>query len=255
VESDPQCWAKLAIAKCLKEFGFAEAAPFVRGLHHFQWESTWGGKTDTAAGLRSTCALALVQCTDLPRHETLVHLVNAVTDPDANVRTDAVRALEQMGGREVILLLRLKARCADKEARVTGQVLEALLAVEGPAAVGFVTQFLHSVSEEECDEAALALGASRLNEAVEALKAAWLNPRGIRPIPVLLRAISASRLDSAIDFLLEQIRDGRLHTAEEVLKAMDLHRDSEEIVRRIGEAVSDREELKSLYSDLYHRRP
>jgi HEAT repeat protein len=250
-KADPQCWGKNELSKCLKELGVAESAVFIRGLNHFQWESTWGGKTDSAALLRSTCALALVQCTDIPRHEILLHLVTAFTEADANVRTDAARALEQMNGRDVALLLRLKARTGDKEARVTGQVLESILAIEGASGVPFVSDFLKSPDNEISEESALALGASRLPEAVEALKAAFLDTLHGHGGTAILRAISASRQDSAFHFLLEQVKTARRPVAEDVLWALQLHRDSQDIVSRIRLAVAQREELKLLFREIY----
>jgi hypothetical protein len=249
-EADPQCSGKNAISKALKNLACADSGVFLRGLQHRQWESVWGGKTDTAAVLRGTCALALVQCTDLPRHETLVHLVDALTESEAGVRADAARAVEQMGGRDAALLLRLKARAGDKEARVTGQVLESVLQLEGAGGVSFVAGFLQEANEEVSEEAALALGVSRLSEAIAVLQAAWLKqaPSGGA---ALLRAISASRLDPAIDFLLEQVRTARLQAAEEALRALELHRDSEQIAKRVEEAVSSREELRRLFRERF----
>jgi hypothetical protein len=251
-ETDSQCWGKNAISKALKDLGLAESALFLHGLMHFQWESTWGGKTDAATVLRATCALALVQCTDLPRHETLRYLVNAATERDAGVRSDAVRALEQMSGNEVILLLRLKARAGDQEVSVTGQVLDSLLHLEGPAAVPFVSEFLHRASEELIEEAALALGASRLPEAVAALCATWSErrPGGA----ALLRAISASRQDSALEFLLQQIRTARLRVAEDALHALELHQESENIVKRIEQAIAGRKDLQGLFEQVFRRQ-
>jgi hypothetical protein len=250
-ESDPQCWGKNAISKALKDLGIAEAAVFLPGLQHQQWESTWGGKTDTAGVLRGTCALALVQCTDIPREEILRLLVDAMTEPDARVRADAARALEQMSGRDVMLLLRLKARAGDKEARVTGQVLESVLQLEGSGGISFVSGFLQHSDEEIAEEAALALGASRLPEAVEVLKEAWLKLSGRRNGAILLRAISASRQDSALAFLLEQVRKARLAKAEDALHALALHRDSEQIVKQVEAAVAGREELLALFRDKF----
>jgi HEAT repeat protein len=250
-ETDPQCWGKNAVSKALKSLGFAESAVFLRGLHHRQPESTWGGKADSAGPLRATCALALVQCLDIPREETLLHLLDALTDEDAGVRTEAVRALEQMNGRDVALLLRLKARLGDEDLRVTGQVLECVFQLEGAGAVPFVAGFLGHANEEVSEEAALALGASRLPEAINALKQAWLAVQGRRDGAVLLRALSASRQDAALDFLLEQMKTGRLLNAEEALRAMDLHKESEQIVARIKEAVAVRPELSPLFEKTF----
>ena len=250
-QSDPQCWAKNALSHALKNFGYSESERFLRGLHWFQLESTWGGKVDTAGVLRGTCALALVQCNDIIRGSILTHLVDAVTEPEARVRADAARALEQMDGPDVTLLLRLKARAGDREARVTGQVLESLLQLEGGAAVTFVAAFLNQGDEELREEAALALGASRLLEAVELLKNEWLQLNGRGTGAELLRGLSVSRLDAALDFLIEQVCTARARVAEEALKALDLHRDSEEIVKRVKEAVSNREELAALFMEKF----
>ncbi len=106
---DQQCWAKNALAKTLKDLGLQESAVFLRGISHVQMEPVWGGSEDTAATLRSTCAIALTQCNDIPRDEILRYLVDSLTDTIAERRMDAARSLEQMSGREVLLLLRLKA--------------------------------------------------------------------------------------------------------------------------------------------------
>ncbi len=246
-ETDPQCWGKNAISRALKDLGFAESGVYLRGLKHEQWESVWGGKSDTAGGLRGVCVLALVQCTDIPRYELLIHLIDALTERDATVRVEAARALEQVGGREVALLLRLKARSGDMEVRVIGQVLESVLQLEAAAGIPFVGSFLPHPSEEIGEEAALALGASRLREAVEVLVKQWLELPLHRNGATLLRAISASRQDAALEFLLEQVRTARQHTAEDVLLALELHRDSEDIVKLVQEAVSGREELAVIF--------
>jgi len=247
-EADPQCWGKNALCKALKDLEFSESDLYLRGLLHRQCESTWGGKTDTAGVLRGTCALALVQCIDLPRDEILKHLVNAVTEPESRVRSDAARALEQVGGRDVTLLLRLKARAGDQEVRVTGQVLESLLQIEGASGIPFVAEFLTHVQEDVREEAALALGASRLPEGLDLLKKEWLKSRGRAKGEILLRALSSSRQDSALEFLLEQVRTGPVLEASQALYALELHRDSDEITDRIKEAVSTREEeLRSLF--------
>jgi hypothetical protein len=129
--------------------------------------------------------------------------------------------------------------------------LESLVHVEGASGVAFEAEFLGHADEEIREEAALALGASRLPEAVAALQDAYEKSSFLRSGPALLRAISASRLDAALEFLLELVRSARLHEADEALRALELHRDSEEIVMRIAEAVSSREELRSLFRDLY----
>ncbi|HEY7306548.1 MAG TPA: hypothetical protein VH601_20655 [Bryobacteraceae bacterium] len=240
VETDPQCWAKNAIAKALKDLEHAESPLFLRGLSHVQMEPVYGGRADTATTLRGTCALTLVQCRDLPRQEIMRRLINALTESAATVRADAARALEQMSGADTALLLRLKARAGDNEPAVTGQVLDSLLGLEGDQAVGFVAKFLDLPDEDIREEAALALGTSRLPCAVEVLKDAWIKSRDTGLGEPLLRAISASRDESGFEFLLKLIRDGREEEARGAAKALALHKDSPEIARRVREAAEAR---------------
>src|SRR5579862_135441 len=76
-KSDPQCWAKNAIAKALKDLNYHEPDFYVRGLKHIQLEPVWGGQEDSAAALRGACVLALVAC-PLPRLGILTHFVDAL---------------------------------------------------------------------------------------------------------------------------------------------------------------------------------
>ncbi len=180
-------------------------------------------------------------CTDISRQEVLSHLIDAFTDQTANVRADIARTLEQMEGEEAYLLLRLKAQLGDDEPAVTGQVLECLLRLEHAAAVPFVERFLHS-GGEVAEEAALALGASRLAAALEVLKRTWPPARILLPEEVLLRAISSSRQESAIEFLLKIVRNGREREAIAALAALELHRGSSEIHARVAAATASRNE-------------
>jgi hypothetical protein len=137
----------------------------------------------------------------------------------------------------------MKARVGDREPPITGQGLESLLRLEGSAAVPFVAEFLE-YEEEIREEAALALGSSRLPPAIDVLKKAWTKSRGrkhgkVEGLP-LLRAISASRQDAAIEFLLHIVREGRQRESEDALTALELHRDSKELSKRIAEAVAGR---------------
>jgi HEAT repeat protein len=240
-EGDPQCWGKNAVAKALKELGHDECGCFVRGLQHVQLEPVWGSTADTAGTLRSICVLALLQCADLTREEKLWNQMRALTDREAAVRLEAARALEEMDGREAAFLLRLKARMGDREPSVTGQVLASLLTVEREGAVPFATEFLDPADEAIQAEAALALGVSRLPVALQALIDYWQRTKGIAGESIL-RGISASRQDAAIDFLLEVIREAREREALAALDALALHRDSPEIQVRVAGAVGSRSE-------------
>lgn len=240
--TDPQCWGKNAIAKALKDLDHRESAVFLRGFRHIQMEPVWAGEVDTAAVLRGTCALALVQCADITRDETLLYLIDAVTETEATVRRDATLALEQMAGREAVSILRMKARTGDEEPEVTGQVFESLLRLDPGPSVTFVGRFLEDKKGQIIEEAALALGASRLSQALETLKEAWKKSKNSAIGPVLLRAISISRLDDALEFLLAIVREGRQSESADAQRALEIHRDSppssNAIRRRVEEALA-----------------
>src|SRR5206468_8844243 len=108
-KTDPQCWAKNAIARTLAAFEYQEADFFVRGMRHIQMEPVWGGRSDTAGTLRATCALALIQCRSLSENDLLSYLLELLADTDKTVRSEAVRAIEQVGSPSASLLLRLRA--------------------------------------------------------------------------------------------------------------------------------------------------
>jgi hypothetical protein len=242
LKTDPKCWGKEAIATALKDMGHADSTVFRKGLQHVQLEPVWGGEEDTAANLRATCALALLQCTDITREEKLWCVMPLLTERSPSLRKDGAIALESLEGREAALLLRIKSRMGDEDATVTGQVFESLLRVEGDAAVPFVVEFLRSPNSEVSSEAALALGASRLASAVSALKAVFGQKFSLRDHDLLCRALSISRQQEAIEFLLDLVRHRRPNEALAALEALHLYRDSAEIRHKISDAVSQRTE-------------
>ena len=253
-ERDPQCWGKNALAAALKDLEHSESEPFLRGMRHVQMEPVWGGQADTAETLRGTCLLALVACADLDRGEALRCFVSALTEKAHTIRREAARALAQMAGDEAALVLRLKARIGDREPEVIGQVFDSLLAIEGARALPFLREFLETADSSVREEAALALGSSRLPDAVGLLQEAWTAARDPNFREVLLRAISASRHQQAIGWLLHQVEKGRMREAVAALRALALHRESEEIRRQVNAAARAREpEVQEEYRTLFER--
>jgi HEAT repeat protein len=224
VKSDPKCFGKLAIVQALTRLDYSEAAPFIRAARHVQKEPIYGGHEDTALTLRGASVLALVASTDMGRTEIFRELVEALVDRGDPVRIDAVRAIAQMSGDEASLLLRLKARIGDSSSSVTGQVFDALLSLDREKAVTLVAEFLNSSDEEVRDEAAFALGSSRLPQGVQALIDAWNRSKDREFRDVIIRSLGASRWPAAIEFLLVIIRTGLGHemtTAIEALKTLE----------------------------------
>src|ERR1700722_111279 len=242
VERDTQCWAKNAIAKALTELDYRESAPFLRGRQHIQMEAVWGGRQDTAQTLRGICLLGLASCNDITRAKILRLLVDSVADEAQVVRVEAVRAVAEMDGEEAALVLRLKARVGDREPPVTGQVFDSLLRLERDEALPLVAEFLDGADEAMREEAALALGSSRMAGAVEMLLKALPRARDVYFRKTILRALSASRQERAMEFLLQLVREGIRTDADGALEALELHRESPEIRAAVDAASRHRAE-------------
>lgn len=204
-KTDPQCWAKNAISRALAALEYQEPEPFLRGLRHIQLEPVWGGRSDTAGTLRSTCALALVQCRSLSETALLSHLVDALADQDKSVRTEVARAIEQVGSPAAALLLRLKANLGHDEPEVQGACYSGVLRIEGVSALSWTKRFL-TAGDDAAAEAALAIAGTHAIEGFQVLRDSLETARDPWFVSVLLSAIALTRQEAAVEFLLDLIR-------------------------------------------------
>jgi hypothetical protein len=243
VKSDPQCWAKNAIAKALKDLGYNDADFFLRGMKYFQMEPVWGGVEDTAPTLRGACTLALVTC-PLPRLEILEHIADLLAaDPAKTVRADAAVAMAQLAGPDSALLLRFKALSGDPDPEVTGQCLTSLLDIS-PSYVPFVAGFLDSKVEDVPQEAAGALGACNDGRAVSILIERYrLKPDAMVTRAILL-SLAASRHVEAAEFLLSVIAEGEFDAAVHAIQALHASRFRDDDRDRAAAAIRTRKDTR-----------
>lgn len=199
-KTDPKCWAKNAIIKALKDLGHEDPEVYLRGIAHVQLEPVWGGRADSAAALRGACALALVACS-LPRDAILLHLADALADPELRVRAEAARAIGQLPGQDSILMLRVKAYAGDKEPAVIGQCFLSLLGMDARGSIPFVARFMNSPNEDLRFEAAAALGECPELLAVETLIARWRVERDVEMKRAIVLSLGVSRVAEAREFL------------------------------------------------------
>lgn len=239
VKSDPQCWAKNAIAKALKDLGLNDAHFFLRGAKYIQLEPVWNGTEDTAATLRGASALALVTC-PLPRLEILEALADLLAaDPSKTVRADAAVAMAQLASPESLLLLRFKALTGDKDPEVIGQCLASLLDISG-SCVPFVAGFLDSPDPDVAVEAASALGTSTHPEAPEILIARYRKHPDSMLTRGILLSLGASRFPQSADFLLSVVTESDFDAASHALRALAASRFREDYRDRAAAAVRKR---------------
>jgi hypothetical protein len=233
-KTDPQCWAKNELAKTLAAFEYQEPELFLRGMRHVQMEPVWGGTADSAGRLRSTCALALVQCRDVNSHRVLVHLVPLLADKEVPVQVNAARAIEQVGSDAAALLLRLRAELGSENPEILGACYAAVLALEGTSAIAWAAKFLLP-ADDAAGEAAMAIAQTRTPEAFHALRSSFTQTSDAWFRTVLLSAIALTRQPEATEWLLGLI-------AQDEHGAADAH----EAICRSAPSEATLERLKAL---------
>jgi HEAT repeat protein len=251
VKTDPQCWAKNAVSRTLAAMEYQDETVFLRGMRHIQLEPVWGGSSDTAGTLRATCAFALVQCRSLTEKDLLEHLVELLADKDKTVRAEVVRAIEQVGSPSASLLLRLRAVLASDgpgadEPDVLGACYSGILRIEGVRAIPWMRRFLIS-ADDNAAEAALALAGTHSPESFETLLEFFTQANDPWWRSVLLSAISLTRQDEALEFLLELVGKESLD-AEPAIEAILRSRPSQEITNRLEKLVKDNPRLKRAFA-------
>jgi HEAT repeat protein len=223
-----------------------DEAVFLRGMGHIQMEPVWGGSSDTAGTLRATCALALVQCRSLTERDLLTHLVDLVADTDKVVRAEIIRAIEQVGSPSASLLLRQRAVLGSDEPEVLGACYGGILRIEGVKAIGWVSRFLAS-ADDAAAEAALAIAATHSPEGFAALRESSADAHDPWWRSALLSAISLTRQESALEFLLDLVRTESLD-AEAAIEAILRTMPSQEVVACLQELVEDNSRLKRVFA-------
>jgi hypothetical protein len=203
-KSDPQCWAKNAIAKTLAAFEYQDPEIFLAGMRHIQLEGSWGGTEDSAGTLRGICALALVQCRSVNSHRVLVLLTPLFADKQVSVRVNAAHAVEQVGTDSAALLLRLRAELASDGPELLGACYSGVLALEGPGAITWAAKFLPP-EDDAAAEAAMAIAETHTPEAFAVLKAAFTHANDPWFRSAVLSSIAFTRQQEAIGWLLNLI--------------------------------------------------
>jgi HEAT repeat protein len=253
VRTDPQCWAKNALSRALAAFEHQDATVFLRGMHHIQMEPVWGGSSDSAGTLRTTCALALVQCRSLIESELLKHLIELLGDKDKSVRAEIVRAIEQVGSPSAALLLRLRAildsnlksrkpgEPPEEEPEVLGACYSGILRIEGPKSIPWIAHFL-AAADDSAAEAALAIAGTRSARGFEVLRDRLAKESDPWFCSVLLSAIALTRQDAAVEFLLHQVRQ-QSRQAEPAIEALLRSMPSAEVTKQLEELVKGNQRL------------
>ncbi len=234
---DKGCAAKSAIVRALVDLDALEDEVYLRGVKHRQLEAAYGAPVDTAAELRAVSAEGLLAA----GHPDLgVLIADLLADAETPARLAAVRVLAASGRTEAEPLLRLKARLGDPEGEVTGEALAGLLAIAPRRSLGFVAGFLRAGDPAAVEAAALALGESRLEEAVPLLEERYERCFDPRLAQTLLIAISMLRREAGLDFLLSLVKEAGSDRAAQAVVALAIHRGDDAVRERVEATLAGR---------------
>jgi hypothetical protein len=237
LKDDKLCRAKLAVVQALDKMEHPQPDVFRKAASHVQFEPVWGGSEDSAPPLRAAAVIALAR---IEGSRSLPVLVEAMTDPARDVRIAAAVAMGAVGSEAAGLLLRLKARIGDRDTEVLSECLSGLLAVDPKEYLPFVSEFLEPGNAAKCEAAALALGKSRLLEALEPLKACWPRSHSAEVIQQVLLAIAMLRLPIATDYLLQLVASESEASAAAALSALKIHNYDPRLRQRIAKVLDER---------------
>ena len=246
VSTDKGCVAKSAIVKALVDFEAREEDVYLRGVRHRQLEPSWGEPVDTAVPVRTLSAEGLM----ISRHPDLAfEMTELLVDPETTARVAAARVLAASGRAEAAPLLRLKAHLGDSEPEVTTEVLAGLLTLAPRRSLPFAAQFLQSDDGALVASAALALGESRLEEAVPLISRRYRRGADRRLEQTLLIAISMLRREPGFEYLLSLVRDGDQGRAVQAVTALAIHRGDTSVRERTETALAGRKRgsLRSVF--------
>ena len=234
---DKGCKAKTALAETMVELDIDCIELYLQGIHLRQPEAVWGGTVDTAAELRAVCAGGLAQSV---YPEAVVELAELLADPEPEARAGAVRALAQLDPWRVEPLLRFKLLSGDDNDKVTGDCCLALLQMSPESTLPFVSPLLENDNNQLAEAVALAMGESRLEQALEPLQQAWEGALDVGFRRTLLLSIAMLHSDSSREFLLELVERETLSMAKLVVNALAMYRHDDQLLKALQSIATTR---------------
>lgn len=237
LKDDKLCRAKIAVIQALDRMEYQRPDVFLKAARHVQFEPIWGGSEDSAPPLRAAALIALAR---VEGSSSLPLLVDAMADPAKDVRIAAAVALGAVGTEGAGLVLRLKARLGDKDPDVLSECLGGLLAVDPKENLPIVAGFLDPGHPATCEAAALALGKSRLPEALDPLKECLEEVHSAELRQQILLAIAILRRPTAIDFLVEYVGSEPEPNAIAALSVLRIYKEDPKLHERIAGIIRER---------------
>lgn len=238
---DKGCLAKTAVVKALMALNGYEEGLYLQGVRYVQMEPVYGGQADTAADLRSQCALALLQ---MGYGDVLFELVNLLQDKELQCRMTAVSALVSIGSDTGELLLRSKCLAGDPDPKVIDNCFAGLLEINLDRSLSFVARFVAEEDAVLAESAALALGETSDLRAFRLLHGIWESTVNEKKRTSLMLPIALTRQEAAFQFLFDTIKTGPDTYAKAALEACRVYDYDENFQQRVQEALEERRSEK-----------
>ncbi|MBN2196524.1 MAG: HEAT repeat domain-containing protein [Polyangiaceae bacterium] len=237
---DPGCRAKAAALTALDVLELFDPDPFLQAIRYVQFEPSWGGREDSAGGVRQRALFGLLR----QRHsDALLYAGELLADPSIDVRAGAAEAIGQYGETGGACLLVHRLRAGD-DPRVLLACASSLIALADGFARSLLGEWLRAGTEAQREIAALALGQSRAIEDAETL-IRWLDGlAGEVALELGIRALSLHRSERARSHLLELIATGSLARARAAVRALGEHRYDVALTARVREAARLRKDMR-----------
>lgn len=210
-DNDRGARGKVMLARALNRLDYGDVELYLRGVGHTQFEPEMGGQFDKAGGVRAASLFGLVR---LRFHDRLRWLTDMLWDDIQDARLGAVRACLYEGAESSEMLLRAKAHAGDKGddiplgppdggPLVMGEVFTSLLALGRGKNVPFIAAFVSDKDQFPLvrNEAAMALGGSRMPEALAALAEEWGRAVRLEERERLLVGVAMNGTDEAMTHL------------------------------------------------------
>jgi HEAT repeat protein len=240
-KSDPGCRARLATLEALDYGEHRDSQPFLAATRAVQMEAAWGPPVDTAVGLRSRGVLALSRLD----HPDLPIIAGALLgDAESPVRQAAADALAASQHRSSAGLLLLRWAMGDDDPLVILACMSGVLALAPEEALPKLRGALSGADRGDREAAALALGQSKRDDALDALLEALAHSPEAVDRATILRAVGLHRSDRALNAVLDVVATGRDADAEAAVVALAPRRFDPGARARVEQAARRNEHVR-----------
>ncbi|MFO0757222.1 MAG: hypothetical protein U0359_12075 [Byssovorax sp.] len=234
---DRGCLGAVAVIRALARLEAEVPECYLLGLRMVRREPSGPGFVDRATVVRIESALALVRT---GHRRALVEVAPLLADPEAEVRAGAAQAIGAIGGDGAAAVLHLKLLSGDGDPEVLGACMTGLLHADAARYLPIIAAALDGDDERLAEVAALSLGDSRAEGALDALSRALRSAPSDRLESTLLLGLGLLRSDAATARLFEVLAEAREATAIRALDALALQKQVASVRERAASIVAGR---------------